>query len=248
MSRQRPKLFFMWSLIYASISFTWADASHFTLVSLSALYAVFSLFIMLPSGSSQAPKKQDHITPISASRHCLVVRFRIDLYLSVKTFIVWLLISLTFCTPTPFLGASAQLIRFFWLSHTLDSHLEEIKCSPCVPPNYGTAFPHTLRCSLLSLLFPFIGFWVSLMCSVCFCVFVCHICICLAPISKSSPLGTFLSLKIDSLVYLCINSACCAADSTFVKLKGNKNKIILLNSLKAHLFPPPPFSHPSQRN
>lgn len=96
---------------------------------------------MLPSGSSQAPKKQDHITPISASRHCLVVRFRIDLYLSVKTFIVWLLISLTFCTPTPFLGASAQLIRFFWLSHTLDSHLEEIMCSPCVPPNYGTAFP-----------------------------------------------------------------------------------------------------------
>lgn len=96
---------------------------------------------MLPSGSSQAPKKQDHITPVSASRHCLVVRFRIDLYLSVKTFIVWLLISPTFYTPTLFSGASAQLIRFFWLSHTLDSHLEEIICSPCVPPNYGTAFP-----------------------------------------------------------------------------------------------------------
>lgn len=99
---------------------------------------------MLPSGSSQAPKKQDHITPISASRHCLVVRFRIDLYLSVKTFIVWLLISLTFCTPTPFLGASAQLIRFFWLSHTLDSHLEEIMCSPCVPPPFSFIHIHWL--------------------------------------------------------------------------------------------------------
>lgn len=108
MSRQRPKPFFMWSLIYAPISFTWPDASHFTLVSLSALYAVFSLFKMLPSGSSQAPKKQDHITPVSASLHCLVVRFRIDFYLSVKTFIVWLLISPTFYTLTPFSGASAH--------------------------------------------------------------------------------------------------------------------------------------------